>query len=130
MLKTFHDFGFLKSYVYPAFWLFLLPAFCWWFYGHAASRYDNEFIEANVKRLEQLTDIPREQRAEAIKQLKTMYVSELLTSRDPADQALIKKLPDDVRIHYAFFRWMKWLALLCIISGICVFVFMGFSVYF
>ena len=130
MLKTFHKFGFLKSYVYPAFWLFLLPVFSLWFYKHAASRYDNDFIRANVERIERLDNIPRKERADAIKQVKTMYVSEMLTSKDPAIQKLVKGLPDDVRLHYAFFRWMKWLALLCIISGIAVFVFMGFSVYF
>jgi hypothetical protein len=52
MLKPFHKFGFLKSYVYPAFWLFLLPAFSLWFYDHAASRYDNDFIKSHAQKHE------------------------------------------------------------------------------
>ena len=45
-------------------------------------------------------------------------------------ESFTQQLPADVRFHYSFFRWMKWLALSCIVSGISVFVFMGFSVYF
>ena len=130
MIKDDYTLGIVKSYVYPAFWIFLLPTFSLWFYAHATSRYDNDFIEANVTRLERSDDIPPKERAEAIKRVKTMYLSEMLTSNDPATKSFIKQLPGDVRFHYTFFRWMKWLALLCIVSGIAVFVFMGFSVYF
>jgi Zn-dependent protease with chaperone function len=130
MIKNDYNLGFIKSHIYPAFWIFLLPVFSLWFYVHATSTYDNRFITANIKIIEQLDGVSRKERAEAIARAKTMYLSEMLRSKDPAIQNFIKGLPDDVRFHYTFFRWMTWLALLCIISGIAVFVFMGFSVYF
>jgi Zn-dependent protease with chaperone function len=130
MFKDIRNFGIVKSYVYPVFWLFLLPAFSLWFYAHAEALYDNDFIEANVSRLERLKNVAPRERAEAIRQVKTMYVSEMLRSKDPDVQALVKGLPAPVRFHYSFFRWMKWVALSCIITGISVFVLMGFSVYF
>ena len=52
VFKDIQNLGIVRSYIYPTFWLFLLPAFSLWFYAHAKSLYDNDFIEANVTRIE------------------------------------------------------------------------------
>src|ERR1700723_2448626 len=103
MIKNDYTLGFVKSHVYPAFWIFLLPVFSLWFYVHATSTYDQRFIDANIRRLEQIGGVSRTERAEAIAQVKTMYLSEMLRSKDPAIQNFIEGLPDDVRFHYTFF---------------------------
>ncbi len=55
--------GFFRSYVLPALFLFVLPAFAFWFAGHATRRYDDQNREASLAAVEADRDMPPEQRA-------------------------------------------------------------------
>jgi Zn-dependent protease with chaperone function len=126
---TFSKAGFIKAYLLPALITFLIPGFSLWFFDHVESYYDlhiRESVIAQIQGDRTLTDAKRDN---AIKFYQSVSVSKILASNDPK----VRSLQDSFRslqTRYAIFRWMKRIALVCLVAGGGAFVAVGIGVLF
>lgn len=74
--------AFLRSYVLPALFIFALPAFAFWFAGHAVRTYDERAREAALESVAQDKDLSESDRASAREFYTQTPLSSLCLSED------------------------------------------------
>src|SRR5436309_2133805 len=113
--------GLIKSYLLPVLITFLIPGFALWFFEHVESSYDQKIRKSVISQIQGDQRMTEAQRQTAIKLYKSIVVSRVLASNDPKAKPLQDSFAN-VQTRYAIFRWMKRIALVCLVSGIGAFV--------
>src|SRR6185295_4379342 len=119
--------GFIKSYLLPALFTFLIPGFSLWFFRHVESYYDQHMREAIVSQIKADKELTDEKRETAIKFYQRVPVSRILASNKPEAKPLQDGF-NHVKTRYAIFRWMKRSALACLATAVGVSVVVGIGV--
>ena len=125
--RGFTKLGFIKSYLLPALVTFLIPGFSLWFFRHVESYYDEQLREAIVSQIKADKELTDEKREMAIKFYQRVPVSKILASNKPEAKPLQDSF-DHVKTRYAIFRWMKRIALTCLVTAVGAFVVVGIGV--
>lgn len=115
--------SFIKTFILPALWVFLIPILSLLFFLHAQSRFDHRVREnmiESVKADQQLTD---EQRSQELEIVESVPMSRMILHPEFA-----KTVPQELRNYYAWFRNMIRLSLGSILAGIAVFALGGVCV--
>ena len=121
--------GLIKSYVLPVLIAFLIPGFALWFFEHVQSSYDQKIRKSVISQIQGDQRMTEAQRQNAIKFYKSIVVSRILASNDPKAKPLQDSFAS-VQTRYAIFRWMKRIALTCLVTGIGALVAAGIGVLF
>ncbi len=119
----FTKFGFVKTFVFPALLIFLLPVLAWLFFWHAQSRFDADARTTVLQQIRNDQRLSAEERAEA-----TAFFSATPISRLMLNQEFAAQVDGTTRFNYTTFRWMLRLSALSVIGGIAVFVLAGVCV--
>lgn len=126
--QDFSRLSFVKSYLFPAFIVFLIPGFSFWFFGHAEARFDREIL-ASIESQSQLAPTPDAERRKVLEFYRSTPISRVLASNDP--QVLdVQAQFDTVAIDYGVFRWMKRIALACLVTAVVAVFAVGIGVAF
>jgi Zn-dependent protease with chaperone function len=120
--------GFVRSYVIPAFWVFLIPACSLGVFRHIQAGFDRDIAADVVGTIQRDRSMPAEERAAATAYVRQVPLSTRFASPDPQFAELSKAFPSRTHFAYFTFRWMIRLSLVCIISSIVVLVIAGLSV--
>jgi Zn-dependent protease with chaperone function len=126
---TFTKVGFLKSYVLPAVFIFLIPGFGLWFFNHVEKWHDSKFNEVILDEVRHDAKLTQEQKAKAFEFYNRVPVSRILASNKPEAKPLQAQF-DDVKTRYAIFRWMKRTAKVCLASALFALIAVGVGVLF
>jgi Zn-dependent protease with chaperone function len=121
--------GFLKSYLLPALIIFLIPGFGLWFFDHVEASFDSRIREEIISGMQADRQLTAAQREQAAQSLQKLSVSKVLASNKPE----AKRMQDtfkSVQTRYAIFRWMKRIALVCLVAAAGAFVAVGVAVLF
>ena len=120
--------GFVKSYVIPAFWVFLIPVCSLGVFRHVQAGFDREISAEVVSTIQRDSSVPAEERAASIAYIRQVPLSTRFAAADPQFAELSKTFPSRTHFAYFTFRWMIRLSLVSIISSLVVFVIAGLSV--
>ncbi len=129
-VRKFTKFGFFKTYVLPAFLLFLIPIISLCFFRHVQSDMDHRLFEQIRQKIEGDSKLTAEQRSKSLEFFQKMPVSRILASSDPGLDGIRSGVSPHARFYYSVFRWVIRLSLIGIISGALVFIVAGLSVLF
>ncbi len=118
--------GFLKSYFLPALIIFLVPGFGLWFFDLVESSTDSRIRDGIITNIQADGKMTAEEREETLQFYQRVPVSRILAS-NKAEARPLQAHFSSVKTEYAIFRWMKRVALACLItaSGIFLAVAMG-----
>jgi Zn-dependent protease with chaperone function len=119
--------GFLKSYLLPVLIIFLIPGFGLWFFDHVEADYDQRIRASLISQVKADTKMPEEERKDALNFYEKVPVSKILASNHP-DAKQMQAAFSSVQTRYAIFRWMKRIALICLLTGAGAFVAAGIGV--
>ena len=75
--------NFFKNYILPLLAIFLIPAFCYYFYGMASGMEDKKFLETFTEQITQDKEIPEAEKVSLISFYKMNPPSLFCTSQDP-----------------------------------------------
>src|SRR5690348_10361154 len=75
--------GFIKSYLLPALFTFLIPGFGLWFFNHVEAHYDRQFRAAIISQLKTDNSITEEKRQQGIAFFTATPISKVLASSTP-----------------------------------------------
>ncbi|MBA2112992.1 M48 family metallopeptidase [Bremerella alba] len=120
--------GFVKTYVYPALALFLIPVACLIFYGYVQSTSDQEFLDLAIADIKGDAQLTPDEKAQSIEGAKSMPLSWLLVSNDPDVVAWRDGLPADYLYQQLSIIWAIRISWFCILAGIGAFMLTGFTV--
>lgn len=121
--KGFTSLGFTKTFLLPALLVFLIPALTLWFFLHAQGKFDAEFREAMISKIQGDGELSPEQREKGLKFFQENRFSRLVR------QAPFNEMVDGgARFQFATFRWMILLSAGSIAAGIGAFVIGGICV--
>lgn len=118
--------GFLKEHVLPLFFIFLIPGFSLWFFGHAENHFDGEIRDAVFAKIQSDRTLSAEEQAQAKDFWANVRVSKIMASNRP-EAAELQSMFEPSQFRYAVFRWCKRTSLVCIGSALFTFVFVGLS---
>jgi hypothetical protein len=119
--------GFIKSYLLPALFTFLIPGFGLWFFDHVESYYDRQIRETSITQIKTDNSLTEEQRRKATEFYNSTPISKLLASNNPKAKRLQASLKG-VQFRYGIFRWMKRISLSCLLVGVGAFLAAGLGV--
>ncbi|WP_442482657.1 M48 family metallopeptidase [Aeoliella sp. SH292] len=119
----FSSYSFAKTFVLPAVLVFLIPALTLAFFWHAQSTYDAAARKAVLAQIAADPEMTPEQKAEA-----TQFFEEVPFSKLMRNPEIAGNESSEVRWAYASFHWMIVLSIVCIASGVIVFVLGGICV--
>jgi Zn-dependent protease with chaperone function len=105
--------GFIRTYVFPALFLFALPALGFWFFGHAERTYDERYREAVLAQLDADETLEAEARAEA----RSFYASVPASVICDSDQPEMTE-GMEVCSHYRQFSWGRAAAFVSLSLGV------------
>ncbi|HUR44705.1 MAG TPA: M48 family metallopeptidase [Candidatus Saccharimonadales bacterium] len=108
--------GFAKTYLLPALFTFLVPAFALWFFSHVEAHYDRLIRDTAITQIKVEPSLNEEQRAQGIAFYTTTPVSKILASHNPKAKKLQAQF-QSVQTRYGIFRWMKRISQLCLVVG-------------
>lgn len=128
MRNEIEELGILRGYVYPSLVLFVVPLFSLAFFNSAQRKFDRELLASIEQAITDMPDATAAEREAARIFYRTHPVSELLASDAPEFAEARGQFDADTRFYYATFRWMIRIALLCVGSGVLVYVGCGVSV--
>jgi hypothetical protein len=120
----FSHLGFVKTFVLPALWVFLIPFLSLLFFWHAEATFDAQAREGLRAQILNWPDIPEEERDRALQELPRVRLSRVITQKEVAAQFEGQR----VLFDYATFRWMIRISLASLIGGVAVFAFGGVCV--
>jgi len=123
-------FNFFKTYIAPAFLLFVIPLFSLWFFHHVQADFNRQALVNIERSIQQDKSLDTEQKGRVIEFFRQTPISEMLASNDPQFSKVQARTSYKIRLEYTTFYWMIRLALISLISGIVVFIIAGFSVLF
>jgi Zn-dependent protease with chaperone function len=115
--------GFVKTFVLPAFLIFLVPVVALCFFLHAERSFDADAQESILKQIREDPSLSAEKRAKAVEFFTSVRFSKLV-----ANSQFAENLDSTVRLHYATFRWMIRLSVLSILASVAVFALAGLCV--
>lgn len=121
--QDFSKVGFVRTFIVPALWMFLVPVLGLMFFLHAQSTFDEQAREGMLKQVAADRTLSPEERAQSEEVIRNVAFSRLI--RDPE---FAEGVDSGVRFDYATFRWMIRIAALCIAGGIGAFLFVGLCV--
>lgn len=121
--QDFSKVGFVRTFIVPALWMFLVPVLGLMFFIHAQSDYDEQAREGLLQQIASDQTLNPEERAQSEEVIRNVPFSRMM--RDPEFAAGVDST---VRFDYATFRWMIRIAALCIAGGIGAFLFVGLCV--
>ena len=124
---AFTKLGFIKSYLLPALVTFLIPGFSYWFFNHVELHYDHRIQEKLVAQIKADRQLTAAERENAINFYQRVSVSKILASGNPETKALQDSF-EKLKTRYGIFRWMKRIALTCLLVGAGAFVAVGIGV--
>src|SRR5262249_817776 len=104
--------GFAKTFVLPAFLIFLVPVVALSFFLHAQSTFGAQARESVLKQIGADPTLSPEKRAQAEKFFTTVPFSTMM-----ANSQFAEKFDWNVRFNFATFRWMIWLSVLSILAS-------------
>ncbi|MDB6058608.1 MAG: hypothetical protein JWO95_2452, partial [Verrucomicrobiales bacterium] len=119
--------GFLKSYVLPAIFIFLIPGFGLWFFDHVEKWHDDHFRDRFVAQIKADGSLTAEDKQQEIDFYNRVPVSRILASNKPEAKPMQAQF-SGVSTRYATFRWMKRDAKICVASGLFALVAVGLGV--
>lgn len=120
--------GFVKTYVYPALALFLVPLACLIFYEYVQSSYDQEFLDASIAEINADATMTPEEKARSIEGARNLPLSWLLVIDDPEVVAWRDQLPREYLYYNLSLIWAIRISWFCILAGIGAFLLTGFMV--
>lgn len=121
--QDFSKVGFVRTFIVPALWMFLVPILGLLFFIHAQSTFDAQAQAGLLKQVASDPALTPEERAHSEEVIRSVPFSRMI--RDPEFAAGVDS---GLRFDYATFRWMIRIAALCIAGGIGVFLFVGLCV--
>src|SRR5438045_1261185 len=124
---TFTKAGFIKSYLLPALFTFLIPGFGLWFFDHAESYYACKIRETSITQIKVDNSLTAQQRQQGMPFYTTTPISKVLASNNPKAKQLQASFKG-VQSRYGIFRWMKRISLACLLVGVGAFVAAGLGV--
>src|SRR5215510_6139277 len=113
--KEFTKAGFVKSYFLPIFLIFLIPGFGLWFFNHVEASFDREIRASIVTQIQADSTLSAEERRKATEFAQKISVSKIMASNRPEARKLQSNF-HNVEFRYTTFRWMKRIALLCLVA--------------
>ncbi|OUT57982.1 MAG: hypothetical protein CBB71_14495 [Rhodopirellula sp. TMED11] len=102
-------FSFTKSFVLPAFLLFLIPLINGAFFYHAQSSMDDEYRDFALKQIATSADLTAEQKTQLSEVYRTIPLSTL--AQDPEFAA---ELPSQTVFDLQFYRWSILTSVVCV----------------
>ncbi|WDI43926.1 M48 family metalloprotease [Bremerella sp. P1] len=120
--------GFVKTYVYPALALFLIPIVCLFFYEYVQSTYDQEFLEAAIAEINADATMTPAEKAQNIEAAQNTPLSWLLVIDDPEVAAWRSQLPTEYLYYNLSIIWAIRISWFCILAGIGAFMLTGLTV--
>ncbi len=120
--------GFVRSYVIPALWVFLIPVFSLGFFRHVQAGFDRDVANAVAAAIERDHSLTAEARAESIAYFRQVPISTRFAAPDSQFADMSERFTSRTRFSYFTFRWIIRLSLISIISTIVVFVIAALSV--
>jgi len=115
--------GFIKTFVLPCFFTFLIPIVGLCFFLHAQGRFDAEAREAILRQVRQDPKLSPEERQKAVAFFTAVPFSRLIR-----DDEFAQQVDATARFNYATFRWMIRLSALSILASVGVFALVGLCV--
>jgi Zn-dependent protease with chaperone function len=115
--------SFIRSFVLPAFWIFLIPVLGLLFFMHVRKSYDDQYRDSILKQIKTDGTLSDEERQEASK-----FYSEVPASRLVMEPKLKDMFTDDARNDYWQFRWLIRTAFGSIVLSIAAFLGVGLCV--
>ncbi|QDT58540.1 Protease HtpX [Stieleria bergensis] len=106
-------FSFTKSFVLPAFLLFLIPLINGAFFYHAQSSMDDEYRNFALKQIATSADLTAEQKTQLSEVYRTIPLSTL--AQDPEFAA---ELPSQTVFDLQFYRWSILTSVVCVVSAV------------
>jgi Zn-dependent protease with chaperone function len=120
--------GFVKSYVIPALWVFLIPAFSLGFFRHVQTGIDREVTDSVVKQIQRDRSLSDERRTALIAYFQQVPLSRRFAASDAQFAKISQGFTTQTRFAYFTFRWMIRLSIISMISSLAVFVIAALSV--
>src|SRR6478672_7122807 len=114
--------GFVKSYVMPALWVFLIPVCSLGVFRHIQAGFDRDLAADVVSSIQRDRSLTGEEQTASIVYIREVPLSTRFASPDPQFAELSKAFSSRTHFAYFTFRWMIRLSLVSIISSIVVFV--------
>ncbi|GAA4428263.1 M48 family metallopeptidase [Bremerella cremea] len=128
MSQNFSSLGFVKTYIYPALALFLIPVACLFFYEHVQGTYDEFFRQGMRDEIKADRTLNPQERAEELAQIENVDLSSLLVSSEPELVAWRNGLPADYLYMQLSIIWAIRVAWFCILAGVGTCILIGISV--
>jgi len=120
--------GFVKSYVIPAFWVFLIPVCSLGFFRHVQARFDRDLAAEVVTAIQGDRSLTDEGRTPMIAYFRQVPLSTRFASPDPTFAEMSKGFTWQTHVAYFTFRWIIRLSVISIVSSLVVFVIAALSV--
>jgi Zn-dependent protease with chaperone function len=121
--QDFTGFGFAKTFVLPAFLVFLIPVLSLLFFLHAEAQFDARAREAIIQQIQADPKLSNEDRNKAVAFFTQVPFSRLMT-----DEQFAAHATPTARFDFLTFRWAIRLSILSIVGGIAVFLVAGVCV--
>ncbi len=118
-------YGFSKTFVLPAFLIFLVPILSFFFFIHAQSLSDSRFQDSVLKQIQADPNLSAEQKSQAREFFRRVPLSQMLRDSEAASS-----FDMETRLSYGVFHWMIVLSALSILGSFCIFVMAGICVWF
>jgi Zn-dependent protease with chaperone function len=99
--STFKSPGFVRAFIVPALWIFVVPVLGGAFFWHARSRFDNEFRTAIAQGIDQDAALSPDERNEARSNINNLTIARFLS-----DPQLQQHIPSETKTAYRTFQWM------------------------
>lgn len=120
--QDFGRLGFAKTFVFPAFWLFLIPAVSLGFFMNARMQFDDEIRQALISQVKADGSIPIEDRPAIMAGIENIYIPAIIDSPE------FGEMDGSFGFDYAQIRWCILFAVICLVSAVVMMVLGGVSV--
>ena len=114
---------FVRTFIFPALFVFLVPVLSYFFFRHAQSHFDNQFRESVLNQIRADQRLTAEQRTRGEEFFTEVPLSRMLAEGNPPFE-----IPPDTRFYYETFRWMIVVSAVSILAGVGVFLVGGVCV--
>lgn len=120
---TFGKVGFAKTFILPAFLIFVVPILAGLFFLYAESRFSSDAIQTAIRSVQADQSLTPQQRQAIISDLNKVSFAELMK-----DDQFAAQFDAEYRFYFLTFRWMVRLAWMSIVAGAAIFLFVGLCV--
>ncbi len=118
---------FFNKHILPALLVFVIPLFSVWFFDYAERKTDREVMESIERTINKDTTLTPPEKQVALEMFRAHPVSEIMASDSPKTVPL-QAMFEPTKNRYATFRWMQWIAWVCLGSVVATFLLVGVSV--